>query len=48
VIEFFDYLMRQVITMSRTALAIKGASATLKGAQIGHMLYQLRHDEKLQ
>ncbi|WP_268886892.1 DUF4225 domain-containing protein [Kosakonia quasisacchari] len=33
--------MRQVSTMSRTALAIKGAGATWKGAKIGHTLYQL-------
>jgi hypothetical protein len=38
--------MRQVTTMSRTALAIKDASATWKGAKIGHMLYQPPQDEK--
>ncbi len=40
--------MRQVTTMSRTALAIEGVGATLKGAKIGHTLYQLQHDEKPQ
>ena len=40
--------MRQVTTMSRAALAIKGASATWKGAKIGHTLYQLQHDENPQ
>lgn len=34
--------------MSRTALAIKGAGATLKGAKIGHTLYQLQSNEKTQ
>lgn len=40
--------MRQVNTMSRTALAIKGAGATLKGAKIGHTLYQLQSNERTQ